>query len=146
MKTNRFLIPLMLIGLVSLFSCNQTEETGSVTIGLELNEEELLKAASNQNHLSFALVTILGKDGSLIYDKERLELVKFGDGIVTRSLKLPVGGCVLTEFMLTDTAGTGNGRVRLKIETNVSLAPRTGTVLIEDVEVIVSQAAGRRAR
>ncbi len=55
--------------------------------------------------VSTALVTIMGEDGTMVYDKEPIELIRFGDALMTRSLKLPVGGFMLTEFMLTDSSG-----------------------------------------
>ncbi|MCP4314193.1 MAG: hypothetical protein GY790_23315 [Bacteroidetes bacterium] len=106
MKINRYLITAIVCALVTLSACNQEEESGRLSMGFELTEEGLLKAAATMDHLSTALITIMGEDGSLVYDKEPLELIRFGTGLVTRSLTLPVGGYKLTGFMLTDTSGT----------------------------------------
>ncbi len=66
---------------------------------------DLQKAAANNSYLTTALITIKREDGTLVYDKEPIELIRFGDALMTRSLKLPVGGFLLTEFMLTDSSG-----------------------------------------
>lgn len=105
-------------------ACNQVEEEGSIQFGLELSEEEALKSAafdqsavSDQSEtadlsqvldlrITAALVTIKDKNGKLIYDKEYLQVFKFGEQFTTRSLKVPVGSFQLTEFMLIDSSGT----------------------------------------
>lgn len=105
MKRRVYLITTLFIGLLALTSCNQTEENGRLTLGFDLLEDNLQKAASSEDYLTTALLTIVGEDGSLVYDKEPVELIRFGSSLVTRSLALPVGGFMLTEFMLTDTSG-----------------------------------------
>ncbi len=101
-----FFLPLTILAVfLALTSCQQAEEKGQLTLGLDLVEEDMLKAASSNNGLTTALITIMREDGSLVYDKEPLELIRFGDALMTRSLKLPVGGFMLTEFMLTDSSG-----------------------------------------
>lgn len=105
MKHSRSLITVILTALLVLSSCKQAEETGRLTFGLELEDAGLQKAALSYDHLTSALVTIKGEDGNLVYDKEAIELFWFGSGLVTRSLKLPVGGFILSEFMLLDSAG-----------------------------------------
>ena len=86
-------------------SCNQVEETGILKFGLEMTDDSQLKAAYTDPSVVAALVTIQGQNGQLIYDKEPLELLRFGDQYVTTSLTVPVGEFMLTEFMLVDAAG-----------------------------------------
>lgn len=105
MKRGIYYLSAIILSLLTLSSCNQTEERGRLTLGFDLVDESLQKSASTDDYLSYALLTIVSEDGSLIYDKEPVELIHFGTGLVTRSLELPVGGFMLSEFMLTDTAG-----------------------------------------
>jgi hypothetical protein len=105
MKKNIFLLISLFAGLMVLSSCNQVEEKGQLTLGLDLVEEGLQKATGSQNYLTTALITIKREDGTMVYDKEPIELIRFGDALMTRSLKLPVGAFLLTEFMLTDSSG-----------------------------------------
>ncbi len=105
MKKNLIFVLALLTGLFSLNSCNQVEEKGQLSLGLEMMDESLQKAAVSNEHLTTALITILSEDGSLVMDKEPVELIRFGDAVMTRSMKLPVGGYILSEFMLTDSSG-----------------------------------------
>lgn len=105
MKRGIYLFTAIFLSLLALSSCNQSEERGRLTLGFDLVDENLEKSASTDDYLSIALLTVVGEDGSLVYDKEPVELIRFGPGLVTRSLELPVGSFRLTEFMLTDTAG-----------------------------------------
>lgn len=105
MKKNFIFALAILTGLLSLNSCNQVEEKGQLSLGLEMMDENLQKSAATYEHLTTALITIMAEDGSLVMDKEPVELIKFGDAVMTRSLKLPVGGYILSEFMLTDSSG-----------------------------------------
>jgi len=81
------------------------EEKGQLTLGLDLVEESKQKATGSKEYLTTALITIMREDGTMVYDKEPIELIRFGDALVTRGLKLPVGAFMLTEFMLTDSSG-----------------------------------------
>jgi hypothetical protein len=105
MKTVPFLMTGILISLLVCSSCNQTEESGQLKFGLELSDQDAMKAAATDPHVVAALVTIQGVDGAMIFDKEPLELLRFGDQFVTRSLQIPVGEFMLTEFMLIDSMG-----------------------------------------
>jgi len=87
-------------------SCKQVEEQGSIQFGLELSDDPVLKSATSGQRISAALVSIKDKNGTLIFDKEYLQVFKFGDQFTTRSLKIPVGSFQLTEFMLIDSIGT----------------------------------------
>jgi len=106
MKRGIYLLAAIVISLLALSSCNQAEERGRLTLGFNLVDENLQKSSATDEYLTFALLSIVGEDGALVYDKEPVELIRFGSGLVTRSLELPVGGFKLTEFMLTDTLGT----------------------------------------
>ena len=86
-------------------SCTQLEETGTLQFGLELSESTELKSAVSDPNVSIALVSIAGKNGDLIYDKEPLPIYKFGSEYTTISLKIRVGEFMLTEFMLIDSSG-----------------------------------------
>lgn len=106
MKTSITLFAGLLFALFTCSSCNQEEPAGHLKFGLELQDDSELKAASvDDQHIVAALVTIMNEYGNLVFDKEPLELIRFGDQFVTRSLELPVGKYMLTEFMLTDTMG-----------------------------------------
>jgi len=105
MKKHPFQLTALFTGLIILFSCSQAEEKGQLTFGLDLVEETLQKAAASETYLTTALVSIMSEEGTLVYDKEPVELIRFGDGLITRSLRLPVGGFTLTEFMITDASG-----------------------------------------
>ncbi len=87
-------------------SCKEEEQNGTVRFGMQLPGDSVLKSATADRNVSEALVTIVGPDGQMIYDKEPLRLIDFGEQYVTRSLELPVGEYRLTEFMLTDSSGT----------------------------------------
>ena len=97
MKRSVHFLSAIFLSLLALSSCNQSEENGRLTLGFDLVDENLQKSASTNDYLSYALLTIVGEDGSLVYDKEPVELIRFGTGLVTRSLELPVG-----EFLLSD--------------------------------------------
>ena len=105
MKKNIFLPLALLTTFLAFTSCSQEEENGQLTLGMDMVEESMLKAASDRGHVTTALITIMREDGSLVYDKEPLELIRFGDALLTRALKVPVGSFMLTEFMLTDSSG-----------------------------------------
>ncbi|MCK5137928.1 MAG: hypothetical protein KAR19_19230 [Bacteroidales bacterium] len=91
--------------MVSWPSCTQLEETGKLQFGLELSDDSELKSVMADRNVSEALVSIAGENGALIFDKEPLPIYKFGEEYTTRSLKLPVGEFLLTEFMLIDSSG-----------------------------------------
>ena len=105
MKKQLYFLPGILFALMLISSCNQVEESGSLKFDLDLSEESALKAADDDAQVVEALVSVQNVNGELIYDKEPLELIRFGDQFVTRSLKLPVGEFMLTEFMLINSFG-----------------------------------------
>jgi hypothetical protein len=105
MKRYTVLISGFLAGILILSSCNQVEETGLLKFGLELSDDSQLKAAAADTEVVAALVTIQDEYGMVVFDKEPLELLRFSDQFVTRSLQLPVGQYTLTEFMLVDPSG-----------------------------------------
>ena len=90
-------------------SCTQVEEEGTIQFGLELSDDTDLKSAEAgaevDARVSAALITIVGENGELIFDKEYLPIYRFGTEYTTRSLKIPVGRFQLTEFMLIDSSG-----------------------------------------
>jgi len=87
-------------------SCNKNQETGTISFGLDnFIEDGQLKSAATEIGASEALVSIVNASGELVFDKEPLPLYRFGDGLVTKSLKLEVGKYQLVEFMLVDSAG-----------------------------------------
>jgi len=86
-------------------SCTQMEETGELQFGLELSDDPALKSVLVDYDVTAALVTIMGENGERIYDKEYLPIYKFGTEYTTKSLKLPLGEFLLTEFMLIDSSG-----------------------------------------
>jgi hypothetical protein len=92
---------LLLIG----SSCTVQEERGTLRFGIQQNGSETMKAALADGRIDAALVTIVGEDGQLLYDKERLAIYSFGEGYITTSLELPEGNFHLDEFMLIDSAG-----------------------------------------
>lgn len=88
--------------------CNKAEDlrTGSIDFGMNPSAEEALKSLSTQQYDVYAaLVTIVGKDGETIYEKEYIEFYSWGESFVTKSLKLNVGDYRLTEFLLIDSSG-----------------------------------------
>ncbi len=87
-------------------SCKHEEQNGTLQFGMQLSDDSVLKSATVDRNVSEALITIVGMDGQMIYDKEPLQLLKFGDQYITRLLELPVGEFKLTEFMLIDSSGT----------------------------------------
>jgi hypothetical protein len=105
MNIRQILIPVWFLGLLMLSSCEQVEEKGLLKFGLEMTEEAALKAASTDNNVTMALVSIQSANGTIVFDKEPLELLRFGDQFVTASLQIPVGEYILTEFMLMDAGG-----------------------------------------
>ena len=105
MKKQILIAAAILAMVLSWPSCDRAEEEGSISFGLELSDDAVLKSASSDARIAAALVTIKDQNGALIYDKEYLPVYKFGDQFTTRSLKVPVGKFQLTEFMLVDTMG-----------------------------------------
>ena len=105
MKRYLHFISAIFMGIIILSSCKQVEESGHLKFGLDLTEEATLKAATMEREVVAALVSIQSVNGEMVYDKEYLELIRFGDQFVTRSMKLPMGEFMLTEFMLTDASG-----------------------------------------
>ena len=114
MKSVVFLSTLLAALTLAWYGCTPAEEKGSLQLGLDFTEVTDLKSAGQETEpssmpeaeLSAALVTIRGVDGDMIYEKEPLTLYRFGSSYTTSSLRLPVGGFRLTEFMLIDAAGT----------------------------------------
>jgi len=100
-------ISLILFAILLLFpSCQQEEGAGMLKLGMDLKEEVLQKSASDHSSIYAAVITIESVDGSVVFEKEMLEILHFGGSLMTRSLELPVGAYILTEFMLVDTMGT----------------------------------------
>jgi hypothetical protein len=98
---------LAVTSVVLIQSCNQIDETGTIQFGLEeFIEDAQLKSATTDARPVEALVSIMDANGELVYDKETLPLYRFGDELITKSLKLRVGKFSLVEFMLTDSSGT----------------------------------------
>ncbi|HER09967.1 MAG TPA: hypothetical protein ENO20_13770 [Bacteroides sp.] len=87
-------------------SCSRTEQAGTLRFGLEFTDDGALKSAGSDLYITAALVTITGENGEIVAEKELLPLYRFGEQYITESLTLPVGNYTLTEFMLTDDAGT----------------------------------------
>ncbi|MFH0759060.1 MAG: hypothetical protein V2B15_17365 [Bacteroidota bacterium] len=105
MRTYHYLVSASLLGIMLLASCNQAEESGQLKFGLDLTEDASLKAATQENGVVAALVSVQDLNGGMVCDKAYLELIRFGDQYVTRSLEIQVGEFMLTEFMLVDAAG-----------------------------------------
>jgi hypothetical protein len=105
MKKNTFLPALLVALACSWYGCTPASENGTLQLGLDFTEGTDLKAAVADTELSAALITIIGKDGNVIYEKEPLTLYRFGSSYTTSSLRIPVGSYRLTEFMLIDAAG-----------------------------------------
>lgn len=87
-------------------SCTHEEQKGKLRFGMQLTDNTDLKSATADRKVTEALITIVGQDGEIIYDKEPLQLLEFGEQYITRLLELPVGEFKLTEFMLIDSSGT----------------------------------------
>lgn len=107
-KRSIFLLPVVFMASLILFSCNKNEdsETGSIAFGMDPVAEDALKSATTDyRNVTAALVTIVNQEGEKIYDKEYLPFYTFGQSFVTKSLKLDVGRYKLTEFMLVDSSG-----------------------------------------
>ena len=85
MKKLLYHLAAALLGVLLLSSCSQADEKGLLSFGLDLNEAATLKSGDNGTDVMAALVTIQDANGQLIFDKENLELIRFGDGYVTRS-------------------------------------------------------------
>ncbi len=105
MKKYLHLFSATLLAILILSSCQQAEERGHLKFGLDLTEDSALKAATDEREVVAALVSVQDINGGMVYDKEYLELIRFGDQFVTRSLMLSVGDFMLTEFMLIDASG-----------------------------------------
>ncbi len=105
MRTYLHLISATLLGIMLLASCNQVEESGQLKFGLDLTEDATLKAATEGSEVVAALVSVQDMNHGMIFDKEYLELIRFGDRFVTRAMTMPVGEFMLTEFLLVDAAG-----------------------------------------
>jgi hypothetical protein len=105
MKKSLMIIAAAVAMMVSWNACNQVEETGKVQFGLELEEDSELKSAVEDRDIAEALVSIVGENGQILFDKEPIKVYTFGGGFVTESLKIPVGEYALTEFMLVNSAG-----------------------------------------
>jgi len=88
-----------------LASCSKEEQTGKLSFGLEMSGDATLKSTTSGEGVVAALVTIRDAAGMVVFEKEYLELIRFGDQFVTRSLSLPVGEYTLTEFMLVSAQG-----------------------------------------
>ena len=114
MKKSIFLIAAVTAMVLMWPSCNQIEETGELQFGLEMSDDSNLKSAETDPsmnsaeadyNVTAALVSIISETGEVIYDKEYVDLYKFGGQYTTKSLKLPMGEFQLTEFMLIDAMG-----------------------------------------
>jgi len=114
MKKSIFLIAAVTAMVLIWPSCNQIEETGELQFGLEMSDDSNLKSAETDPsmntteadyNVTAALVSIISETGEVIYDKEYVDLYRFGGQYTTKSLKLPMGTYELTEFMLIDAMG-----------------------------------------
>lgn len=86
-------------------ACQQQSEKGQLRFGMELSGEAVMKSADPEYELVAAIISIQDENGATIYDKEYLELIRFGEGYMTRSMELSTGTYRLTEFMLANAAG-----------------------------------------
>ena len=105
MKNNILIFAITAALFLAGTSCNRVDENGELVLGLELQEDPILKSLPEGARITAALVTITGASGEVIYDKESLPLYRFGDTYTTSSMKLPAGQFRLTEFMLIDSTG-----------------------------------------
>lgn len=108
MKTNRF-FPLYMLVVMSMLAwqgCTKTEvHQGTIDFGMNTLIESTLKSAEiNRYDVVGALVSIVGEDGVLVYDKEMLHFYTFGESFVTEKLKLDEGHYMLSEFLLIDSS------------------------------------------
>ena len=86
-------------------ACTPAEENGTLQLGMDFTQDSELKSALMESELTTALITIKGPGGEMVFEKEPLELFRFGSSYTTRSLRIPVGNYRLTEFMLMDATG-----------------------------------------
>ncbi|MFC2129278.1 hypothetical protein ACFLQX_00705 [Bacteroidota bacterium] len=108
MKTRRFssISMLFILSMMVWQGCTKTEvHQGSIDFGMNPLIESTLKSAEiNRYDVVGALVSIVGEDGELIYNKEMLHFYTFGESFVTEKLKLDPGHFQLTEFLLIDSS------------------------------------------
>lgn len=103
------LFPILILAMLSTIAwqgCTETEvQKGSVEFGMNPLADDALKSAEiNRYDVVGALVSIVGEDGDVIYDKEFLNFYTFGSSFVTEKLKLETGHYLLTEFLLVDSS------------------------------------------
>jgi hypothetical protein len=105
MKNQTWIAIVVAATLLSAASCTREETNGTLQLGFQLSQEEVLKSVGTDRQVTAALVTIVNENGRLVYDHEYLPVYSFGDGYTSRSLKLPVGNYQLEAFMLVDSMG-----------------------------------------
>ncbi len=102
------LLPIYIFVILSMAGwqgCTKTEvQKGTIDFGMNPLVEEALKSAEvNHGQVVGALVTILGEDGAIVYDKHFLNFYSFGESFVTERLSLEPGQYTLEEFLLLDS-------------------------------------------
>ena len=70
MKNSMMIIVAAVAVMASWTSCTQVEETGKVQFGLELTDDSELKSVIADRDISEALVSIVGENGEVIFEKE----------------------------------------------------------------------------
>jgi hypothetical protein len=105
MKNIHSLYPLLLAIVLAFSSCREVKEKGHISFNMELTGDAVMKSAIPEYELVAAIISIQDENGGIIYDKEYLELIRFGERYMTRSMELPSGKYRLTEFMLADASG-----------------------------------------
>ncbi len=108
MKT-KISFPIFMLVILSMMTwqgCTKTDiQKGSLDFGMNPLVETTLKSAEiNKYDVVGALVTILGEDGQVVYDKELLHFYTFGESFVTEKISLEAGHYLLAEFLLVDSS------------------------------------------
>lgn len=105
MSKYKLLAAILFAGLM-MTSCTKKEDSGLIRFGMITSDQSDLKSTNDAySEISVALVSIVGQDGNIIFEKELLTLYRFGSSWVTATLEVPAGEFQLTEFMLADSTG-----------------------------------------
>ncbi len=96
-----FKLVIILLSLFSISSCKKDEEQRIYNGHLEI-----LISLPVHKEITSAIVSIVKKDGTVIYDQEEIKVKEMNKLYISNPIKLGVGDYFLTEFLLIDDSNT----------------------------------------
>ena len=96
-----FKLVLILISLFLISSCKKDDEHRIYN-----GHVEILISLPVHQEITSAIISLVKKDGTVIYDQEEIKVEKMNKLYISKPIKLSVGDYFLTEFLLIDNSNT----------------------------------------